>query len=94
MICQPCRLNWSRTSSIRSVCWPRATQRTADGPPNRQTAKVTRSPVSAPRAATSTTSGSDRWSVVVATAAAAPTTAPVGTTGTIEPSRTRPNTSG
>ena len=71
-----------------------STQRTAAGPPNRQIVKVTTSPRKAPRVASTSTSGSSRWSVVSETAAAAPTTAPVGTTGTTDPSSTPPNSTG
>ena len=88
------RRNCWRPPSLRSACCPRAPQPTADGPPNRQIAKVTTSPVNAPRVDSSSTTGSESCPELVATAAAAPTTAPVGTTGTIEPSSTPPNSTG
>ncbi|MFC7659669.1 hypothetical protein ACFQV8_29470 [Pseudonocardia benzenivorans] len=53
-----------------------------------------RSPASAATVATSTTSGNDRCGVVIATAAAAPTTAPVGTTGITDPTNTPSASSG
>jgi hypothetical protein len=53
-------------------------------------ANVTKSPNSAPTTDSRSTSGSDILPLDTATAAAAPTTAPVGTIGTIEPISTPP----
>lgn len=92
--CQPRRVNRSRTETSRSGRCPRASQRTAAVLPSRATANVAVSPSIAPSVATSSTSGSDRCGVVIATAAAAPTSAPVGTTGTIDPMRTPRNSVG
>ena len=84
----PCAANRSRMAASRSGVWPRVTSRSASPLPARPAANVTRSPTSAATVARAITAGSQRRPVVVAIAAAAPTTAPVGTTGTIEPSST------
>jgi hypothetical protein len=92
--CQPRRVNRARADSSFSADCRRANQAAMALPPPRAAANVTRSPMSAPSVETSTTSTRSSRSVLTAIAAPAPTTAPVGMTGMIDPISTPPNTTG